>query len=69
MSSVVSGFTVAVISNPIDVVRTRLMTFKQQRAHQNALDCFIEIIKIEGIKGLCKGFGANWMRAGAQTTL
>ena len=69
MSSVVSGFTVAVISNPIDVVRTRLMTFKQQRACENALDCLIKIIKKEGIRGLYKGFSANWMRAGAQTTL
>ena len=45
MSATASGFTVAVISNPIDVVRTRLMTFNKQHAYTNAVDCCMQTLR------------------------
>ncbi|XP_009070571.1 PREDICTED: kidney mitochondrial carrier protein 1 [Acanthisitta chloris] len=69
LSSFTCGLAGAVASNPIDVVRTRMMN---QRNHQHlkhsnykgTLDCLLQTWKTEGFFALYKGFWPNWLRLG-----
>ncbi|KAL4608884.1 kidney mitochondrial carrier protein 1 isoform X2 [Arapaima gigas] len=69
LSSVVCGLAGALASNPVDVVRTRMMN---QRAllgsasagYRGTLDCLLKTWKSEGFLALYKGFFPNWLRLG-----
>ncbi|NXE80157.1 KMCP1 protein, partial [Cochlearius cochlearius] len=69
LSSFTCGLAGALASNPIDVVRTRMMN---QRSHQHGghsnykgtLDCLLQTWKNEGFFALYKGFWPNWLRLG-----
>ena len=51
-------------SYPIDTVRRRMMmTSGEAVKYTGSLDCFNHIIKVEGVKSLFKGAGANILRA------
>lgn len=77
VSSFIAGLTGAIASNPIDVVKTRLMNQQNLREHvlrqqgatsqhiyKNSLDCFIKTAKYEGVLALYKGFIPTWVRLG-----
>ncbi|NWX83524.1 KMCP1 protein, partial [Nothoprocta ornata] len=68
LSSFTCGLAGAVASNPIDVVRTRMMNqSRQSGAHTNykgTLDCLLQTWKNEGFFALYKGFWPNWLRLG-----
>ncbi|KAG9349307.1 hypothetical protein JZ751_027750 [Albula glossodonta] len=69
LSSFVCGLAGALASNPIDVVRTRMMN---QRAvldgtcggYKGTLDCLLQTWRSEGFLALYKGFFPNWLRLG-----
>ncbi|XP_066562748.1 kidney mitochondrial carrier protein 1 [Amia ocellicauda] len=69
LSSFVCGLAGALASNPIDVVRTRMMN---QRAlldgtcagYKSTLDCLLQTWRAEGFFALYKGFFPNWLRLG-----
>uniref|UniRef100_A0A8C9SUR0 Solute carrier family 25 member 30 n=1 Tax=Scleropages formosus TaxID=113540 RepID=A0A8C9SUR0_SCLFO len=69
LSSVVCGLAGALASNPIDVVRTRMMN---QRAlldgtsggYKGTVDCLVKTWRSEGFLALYKGFFPNWLRLG-----
>ncbi|XP_043927650.1 kidney mitochondrial carrier protein 1 [Protopterus annectens] len=69
ISSFTCGLAGALASNPIDVVRTRMMN---QRALQDGktcvyggtIECFLQTWKNEGFFALYKGFWPNWLRLG-----
>jgi len=80
MSSFLAGFAGAVASNPIDVIRTRLMNDKRLAATQaigpvlegpklgvgytSSFDCLVQTVKSEGMLALYKGFIPTWVRLG-----
>ncbi|XP_043853131.1 kidney mitochondrial carrier protein 1 isoform X2 [Dromiciops gliroides] len=69
LSSFTCGLAGALASNPIDVVRTRMMNQKalQDGTHsgyKSTLDCFLQTWKSEGFFALYKGFWPNWLRLG-----
>uniref|UniRef100_A0A8B9QM45 Solute carrier family 25 member 30 n=1 Tax=Anas platyrhynchos TaxID=8839 RepID=A0A8B9QM45_ANAPL len=69
LSSFTCGLAGALASNPVDVVRTRMMNERSQRngAHSNykgTLDCLLQTWKNEGFFALYKGFWPNWLRLG-----
>ncbi|XP_010155939.1 PREDICTED: kidney mitochondrial carrier protein 1 [Eurypyga helias] len=69
LSSFTCGLAGALASNPIDVVRTRMMNQRSQQhgAHSNykgTLDCLLQTWKNEGFFALYKGFWPNWLRLG-----
>ncbi|XP_010220925.1 PREDICTED: kidney mitochondrial carrier protein 1-like, partial [Tinamus guttatus] len=68
LSSFTCGLAGAIASNPIDVVRTRMMNQSWQNgAHSNykgTLDCLLQTWKNEGFFALYKGFWPNWLRLG-----
>ncbi|XP_021231392.1 kidney mitochondrial carrier protein 1 [Numida meleagris] len=69
LSSFTCGLAGALASNPIDVVRTRMMNQSSQPngGHSNykgTLDCLLQTWKNEGFFALYKGFWPNWLRLG-----
>lgn len=74
LSSFIAGFFGAVASNPIDVVKTRLMNQKKlkdtvagsskQIIYAGSVDCFVQTVKTEGFMALYKGFIPTWVRLG-----
>eukprot|EP01134_Creolimax_fragrantissima_P002066 CFRG2066T1 len=64
LCSNIAGFVGAVASNPIDVVKTRLMHQSSQSTvmYKGVLDCFRKTVKAEGWMALYKGFIPNYAR-------
>lgn len=74
-SSFLAGLAGAVASNPIDVVRTRLMNqrkiksavvngLKVEAIYTSSVDCFLQTVRSEGFLALYKGFIPTWVRLG-----
>ncbi|KAI9262004.1 mitochondrial carrier domain-containing protein [Sporodiniella umbellata] len=74
-TSMFTGLLVCLAMNPFDVISTRM--YNQGIDHSNGKgllyknpsDCFMKIVRIEGIRGLYKGFLAHYLRIGPHTTL
>ncbi|XP_051877232.1 brain mitochondrial carrier protein 1 isoform X2 [Pristis pectinata] len=68
LSSFTCGLAGALASNPVDVVRTRMMNQKVALgghvAYKGTLDGLLQIWKTEGFFALYKGFWPNWLRLG-----
>ncbi|XP_053563973.1 kidney mitochondrial carrier protein 1 isoform X2 [Bombina bombina] len=67
LSSFTCGLAGALASNPVDVVRTRMMNQKAVHDHSSykgTLDCLLQTWKNEGFFALYKGFWPNWLRLG-----
>ena len=65
--SFVLGYVVTItsglISYPIDTIRRRMMmTSGQAVKYKGSWDCFIQIVRQEGVMSLMKGAGANILR-------
>jgi hypothetical protein len=55
----IAGVAVAIVTSPIDVVKTRVMNVKaNDPAYSGMADCFNKVLKIEGTLGFYKGFNA-----------
>ncbi|CAN1216232.1 Mitochondrial uncoupling protein 4 [Linum perenne] len=65
-ASFAAGFVAAVASNPVDVIKTRVMNMK---AYGGALDCAIKTIRTEGPMALYKGFIPTISRQGPFTVV
>jgi len=75
-SSLVAGLGGAIASNPIDVVKTRLMNQRKLKAtiggdavplpkiYTSSLDCLVQTVRNEGVFALYKGFIPTWVRLG-----
>jgi solute carrier family 25 oxoglutarate transporter 11 len=70
-ASVSAGFMAAMASNPVDVIKTRIMNMKpnpgQPAPYSGALDCAMKTIKAEGPMALYKGFIPTVSRQGPFT--
>ncbi|KAM9458825.1 kidney mitochondrial carrier protein 1-like isoform 3-T3 [Salvelinus alpinus] len=65
LSSFACGLAGALASNPIDVVRTRMMNQTCGAVtYQGTLDCLLQTSRSEGFMALYKGFFPNWLRLG-----
>lgn len=65
--SFVAGFAGAVASNPVDVIKTRLMSQPTDASgkgtsYSGVLDCARKTLQEGGMQALYKGFIPNWMR-------
>lgn len=67
LSSFISGFVTAVVSSPVDVIKTRYMNDRSN--YKSAFDCFIRTVKSEGVAGLYRGFLPNFGRLGPHFVL
>lgn len=67
-----AGFVAAVTSNPVDVIKTRIMNMKplqpgEAAPYSGALDCAVKTVKAEGPMALYKGFIPTVSRQGPFT--
>ena len=73
-ASFAAGFVAAVASNPIDVIKTRVMSMKMEAGaaappYSGALDCAVKTVKAEGLMALYKGFIPTISRQGPFTVV
>lgn len=72
-ASFAAGFVAAVASNPVDVIKTRVMNMKVESGktppYNGALDCAMKTIKAEGPMALYKGFIPTISRQGPFTVV
>lgn len=64
LASMGAGLVAAVVSNPIDLSKSRLMTQGENRVYRGMLHCIVKTVQDEGPLALYKGFVPNWMRLG-----
>jgi solute carrier family 25 oxoglutarate transporter 11 len=71
-----AGFVAAVVSTPIDVIKSRMMNSTKAGQHGNSAvmykssaDCLVQTLANEGVRGLFKGFFPCYMRMGPQVML
>eukprot|EP00252_Welwitschia_mirabilis_P006722 TRINITY_DN17620_c0_g1_i1.p1 TRINITY_DN17620_c0_g1~~TRINITY_DN17620_c0_g1_i1.p1 ORF type:complete len:315 (+),score=9.52 TRINITY_DN17620_c0_g1_i1:832-1776(+) len=69
-----AGFVAAVASNPVDVIKTRIMNMKSAEPgkpapYSGALDCAVKTVKAEGPMALYKGFIPTVTRQGPFTVV
>ncbi|ORX53526.1 mitochondrial carrier [Hesseltinella vesiculosa] len=74
-TSMCSGFLVAIVMNPFDVISTRMYNQGVDPVtgkgvlYSGTFDCLSKSVKAEGFRGLYKGFFAHFLRIGPHTTL
>ena len=72
-ASFLAGLVASAASNPIDVIKTRIMSMKRECGPGSmscgALDCAIKTMKLEGFMSLYKGFTPTVMRQGPYTVV
>lgn len=72
-ASFAAGFVAAVASNPVDVIKTRVMNMKVEPGmappYSGALDCAVKTVKAEGPMALYKGFIPTISRQGPFTVV
>ena len=63
-ASFAAGFVAAVMSNPLDVIKTRLMNMKLEEGkappYKSGLDCAMKTVQSEGIMALYKVICASF---------
>ena len=71
VSSTVSGLVATVVTCPVDVVKSRVMNMQRGTGAQysSPMDCVIQTCRVEGLRGLYKGFGATFVRQTPHTIL
>jgi len=73
LASIVAGLICAIVTSPVDVVKTRIMAqihgFGKQKLYNGSLDCFRKTLVSEGWHGFYKGFFPTYFRIGLDTTL
>ncbi|KAG8715331.1 hypothetical protein FRC11_004633 [Ceratobasidium sp. 423] len=67
-SSLFAGLVCSIASNPVDVIKVRLMN-DHERMYRGVSDCIIKTFRKEGPLAYYKGFGMCWIRLGSHTTL
>lgn len=72
-ASFAAGFVAAVASNPVDVIKTRVMNMKVEGGtappYAGALDCAVKTVRAEGPMALYKGFIPTISRQGPFTVV
>ncbi|CAE6519603.1 unnamed protein product [Rhizoctonia solani] len=67
-SSLFAGLVCSIASNPVDVIKVRLMN-DHERIYRGVSDCIVKTLRKEGLLAYYKGFGMCWIRLGSHTTL
>ncbi|KAI3504945.1 hypothetical protein L1887_26757 [Cichorium endivia] len=72
-ASFAAGFVAAVASNPVDVIKTRVMNMRVEEGvappYKGAVDCALKTVKAEGPMALYKGFIPTISRQGPFTVV
>lgn len=72
-ASFAAGFVASVASNPVDVIKTRVMNMKVEAGkappYSGAIDCAMKTVRAEGVMALYKGFIPTISRQGPFTVV
>jgi len=73
-ASMIAGLVSTAASNPIDVVKARMMNQPvnadgSPALYRTPLDCLAKTFRSEGLRGLYAGFGPSYIRLGPHTML
>lgn len=72
-ASFAAGFVASVVTNPVDVIKTRVMNMKVEAGHaapySGAIDCAMKTVRSEGVMALYKGFIPTISRQGPFTVV
>ncbi|KAI3718032.1 hypothetical protein L1987_70019 [Smallanthus sonchifolius] len=72
-ASFAAGFVASMASNPVDVIKTRVMNMKVEEGvappYKGAVDCAVKTVKAEGPMALYKGFIPTISRQGPFTVV
>ncbi|XP_072988570.1 mitochondrial uncoupling protein 5-like [Typha latifolia] len=72
-ASFTAGLVAAAASNPVDVVKTRVMNMKVEKGaappYAGAVDCAVKTVRAEGVMALYKGFVPTVTRQGPFTVV
>ncbi|GMN40115.1 hypothetical protein TIFTF001_009350 [Ficus carica] len=72
-ASFAAGFVAAVASNPVDVIKTRVMNMRVEQGaappYSGAVDCAVKTVRAEGPMALYKGFVPTISRQGPFTVV
>ncbi|XP_073149294.1 mitochondrial uncoupling protein 5-like [Henckelia pumila] len=73
-ASFAAGFVASVVSNPVDVIKTRVMNMKVEAGaaaapYSGAIDCAMKTVRAEGAMALYKGFIPTISRQGPFTVV
>ncbi|KAK0575873.1 hypothetical protein LWI29_008536 [Acer saccharum] len=72
-ASFAAGFVASVASNPVDVIKTRVMNMKveagKEPPYKGAIDCALKTVRAEGPMALYKGFIPTISRQGPFTVM
>lgn len=66
-ASMISGLVTTTLTAPVDVIKTNM--FVGGNKYSGPIECATDILKREGPRGLLKGWTANYIRLGPQTTV
>ncbi|EDW12156.1 mitochondrial uncoupling protein 4C [Drosophila mojavensis] len=74
MGAMIAGFACAVLSTPMDVVKSRIMNQPVAPSgkgvhYSGTIDCFKKLVQKEGAFAMYKGFFPYWMRIGPWTLI
>ncbi|KAI5436709.1 Mitochondrial uncoupling protein 5, variant 3, partial [Lathyrus oleraceus] len=72
-ASFAAGFVASVVTNPVDVIKTRVMNMRvepgKEPPYAGALDCALKTVRAEGPMALYKGFIPTISRQGPFTVV
>lgn len=66
-SSMIAGLVTTTITNPIDVVKTRM--FVGGKVAGGPMECAMHVLKTDGLVGFMKGWSASYARLGPHTVI
>ncbi|ETV83130.1 hypothetical protein H257_04852 [Aphanomyces astaci] len=73
VASMAAGLVATTACAPMDLVKTRLMNMAHsgtaEAEYAGAVDCFVKIVRKEGVRGLFKGWTPAYIRLGPQTII
>lgn len=74
ISGACAGTAMAIAMNPTDVISTRLYNQGVSATgkgiyYSGVIDCFVKILKAEGVRGFYKGFWPHYIRIGPHSAL
>lgn len=65
--AVSAGLVTTTITNPIDVIKTRMYMGGSQ--YKGVIDCASDVLKKDGLRGFMKGWSASYARLGPHTVI
>eukprot|EP01088_Endostelium_zonatum_P019530 TRINITY_DN6781_c0_g1_i1.p1 TRINITY_DN6781_c0_g1~~TRINITY_DN6781_c0_g1_i1.p1 ORF type:complete len:296 (-),score=47.71 TRINITY_DN6781_c0_g1_i1:66-953(-) len=68
LASGFAGFVATVITNPLDVIKTRIMN-SEKGTYKGSMDCFTKTLRSEGPFAFYKGFLPFYVRLGPHTMI